>query len=430
MAYPKKSLNTFMPGLSLEGVAKIKDISDVYKAAINNADKWYELEPAEVIKVYLEEEDLPLIKDSEDPNWSYYGCIEARMCTSHDTGNDIVMLKPLDTNIKQYPHPGEYVVAVEYLSSKYYTQKLNYMSSVNLNSYPGLSKPGFAFGSGDRYNIRAFKELNAIREIKSYEGDITFNGRFGQSIRFGSNVTELTEKLKKNFPSGGPIDTKGTDSYSPNIIMRAGQAIATENSAGEPSSWDLDVWNNQKPVLEDINADASSIWITTNQIIGLTKSVKSKVKKLDPKDFDGKQIILNSDRLIFNSKLSDIFLYSSRDINLITKNRIVLEGHKNVYLGLAPKQGDKIGYWKSNKRYRSRYPNIQPVLKGDDTMKIIELLIDVINDFSVQLHGAIGGSWVPVPLTQINAASRQLTAALNRLKTRLDKPKSKLVGTI
>ena len=114
MAYPKKSFNTFNPAFSLDGLARVKDISDAYKAAINNADKWYELEPAEVIKSFLDEEDLPLIEGTEDPDWSKYGSILARMCKSSKTGAETTVIKPLDTNIKQYPCPGEYVIVVEY----------------------------------------------------------------------------------------------------------------------------------------------------------------------------------------------------------------------------------------------------------------------------------------------------------------------------
>ena len=426
MAYPKKSFNTFNPAFSLDGLARVKDISDAYKAAINNADKWYELEPAEVIKSFLDEEDLPLIEGTEDPDWSKYGSILARMCKSSKTGTETTVIKPLDTNIKQYPHPGEYVIVVEYFDEKYYTQKLNYWNSVNLNSWPGLSKPTKPF-TPENYDIKAFTSNEFVREIKSYEGDMTFNGRFGQSIRFGSNITELIEKQKQNYPIGGPLDTKGTNSYSPNIIMRAGQAIATKNLAGEPSSWDLDVWNKQKPVLEDINEDASSIWITTNQIIGLTKSVKSTVRGVDPNFFDGKQIILNSDRIVFNSKLNSIHLYSKLDVSIVSKRRIILEcSEKNSWAGGVG--GVQLGL--ANIHGIIPDPHIQPVLKGHQTMAIISALIDAINDFSKQLHGAIGGSWVPVPLTQINTASMQLTSALGKLKKRLDDPKSKIVTTV
>ena len=34
-------------------------------------------------------------------------------------------IKPLDTNIKEYPMPGEYVIVAKYFDDSYYTQKIN-----------------------------------------------------------------------------------------------------------------------------------------------------------------------------------------------------------------------------------------------------------------------------------------------------------------
>ena len=63
-------------------------------------------------------------------------------------------------------------------------------------------------------------------------------------------------------------------------------------------------------------------------------------------------------------------------------------------------------------------------------MRIVELLIKTLRDYSVQLHGVIGGAWKPVPLTQLNTASNQLTTALDSLTEILDNPKSKIVTTV
>ena len=430
MAYKIDPIDTWEP--IIDGWVTSKELNESYKKSQKNFVKWYELEPAEVIRVYLDEEDLPKLSGTEDTNWKKYGWILARMCKNPQ--QPTVELKPLDTNIKQYPHPGEYVIAVNYFGVNYYTQKLNMHNTVNLNSLPGLSEPANPFTKKD-WKIKAFSENFDIREIKSYEGDMTFNGRFGQSIRFGSNITELVGKVKQNFPKGGPLDTLGTKEYSPNVIIKAGQS--------EPENWSLKTPNlANKPVLEDINKDDSSIWITTNQIVGLTKSVNSTVRGVDPKFFDGKQIILNSNRIVFNSKLNSIHLYSNTDVSIISKRRIILEcseknrwagGVGGVQLGLS----NQIEGGRAVRTDASVFgpqaehdPHIQPVLKGHQTMAIIRALIDTINDFSVQLHGAVGGAWVPVPLTQINAASQQLSGALEKLKKRLDKPKSKIVTTV
>ena len=71
---------------------------------------FYELEPAEVIKVYLDAEDLinskQIIDNSEDgevkPDWSKYGYIEARLVYSKTNIEDIRVFAPMDTNIKEY----------------------------------------------------------------------------------------------------------------------------------------------------------------------------------------------------------------------------------------------------------------------------------------------------------------------------------------
>ena len=161
--------------------------------------------------------------------------------------------------------------------------------------------------------------------------------------------------------------------------------------------------------------------MTTNQTIPL-EQYKSKVGDLDSKVFDGKQIILNSDRIVFNSRV-DTYLYSTHDINLVSKNRIVLEGHDKVFLGNAPKQGESIG-WAGP----SNNPSIQPALKGDQTMLIIEALIGYIKEFAVGIMPAKGTcvNFV-IPISDINTSAAGLISSLNSLKTRLDEPKSDVV---
>ena len=62
----------------LSGVASTeKQIND----ALQNIPEFYELEPAEVLSVYLEEQDLP-VKETGERDWSVYGSIRARMLVS------------------------------------------------------------------------------------------------------------------------------------------------------------------------------------------------------------------------------------------------------------------------------------------------------------------------------------------------------------
>ncbi len=385
-------------------------VSDIY-AVINDLGEpkpgqlFYELEPAEVLAVYLDKKDLVkagLTDNDGNPDWSYYGYISARLVHSKESEEDVRLFQPMNSNTKEYPYPHEYVVIANYLNDAYYSKPLNLLNSVNVNSFPGLSTAEYA-ERNISLDTKQFRGNVSIKEVQAYEGDITFNGRFGQSIRFGSNVTELYDRNEDLLPDSGKPQ-------SPNIKIRAGQGIFS------------DVLN--RPVLEDINLDGTSLYLTTDEVVPL-RHYASKVKDLDPKKFDGKQVVLNSDRIVFNTKKTDIFAYSSKDINLVSKNRIVLEAHKNVYLGSAPRQGETTGWI-----YRN--PQIQPVLKGDQTMNLIGEILQNIIDFASEIaptKGA-GGVLAPVALDMIAGASMGLIGSLTELKGRLDEPKSEVVKTI
>ena len=45
----------------------------------------------------------------------------------------------MDTNLKEYPLKGEYVIVSNYLGQRFYGQKMNLMASVNANAIPGIS---------------------------------------------------------------------------------------------------------------------------------------------------------------------------------------------------------------------------------------------------------------------------------------------------
>jgi len=414
MAYKVDPPNTDPPDSTAGGPVTMTDIENFFSG--NESPEFYELETAEVKEIYLDEEDLPLNKDG-DPDWSKYGWAMVRLSVSAKSLTDVIEARPLDSNIKQYPLPGEFVIVAEnYFKEYYYIQKINSNSSVNFNFLPGFSTHHVGAKSITNPNIKDFKPDGRIRQLQAEEGDITFNGRFGQSIRFGSNIVNL-----------------GGNKYGPNILMRAGQ--------GElPTIKD-------KPVNEDINLDGSSIWITTDQRVKLhLKGTKSfmgplpgtwpfyhmyevgttKISEADDVGFGGKQIILNSDRLIFNTNKNSILMSSPSMIGLSATKEIGLEVPKDsgrVMLGDA-------GTKRKSHTSPEDIMGIEPVLGGDQTMKLFSQLIDAINSFAGVLSSAVAGPglpWAPTTLTPINAASSELKASLVALKKRLDEPKSRTV---
>ena len=294
--------------------------------------EFYELEATEVIDVIFDEADLPLEADGT-PTYSLVGAIKGRMVNSQHKQPEsrLGWIQPMDANIKQYPLIGEYVIVGRYLGRYYYAQTINMLGSPNSNSYPGYSgdkasltdntirrhahnrsvevgatKTPNKAASGEVTVGDPFEPNPLIRQLQPTFGDVIFNGRLGQSIRFGSNP----------------------DTLEPNILIRAGQLTDAE-AFGKTADVD-DLKNNaNKPVTEDINADGSSLWITSDQEVPLEVAIESDLTPT----IDGKQIILNSDRLLFNAKNGgDIFCYSANDINFIATTQTVVESPK-IFLG-------------------------------------------------------------------------------------------------
>jgi hypothetical protein len=94
-----------------------------------------------------------------------------------------------------------------------------------------------------------FTESPGIRSLTPFEGDSILESRYGQSIRFGSTVTEF-----KGFNPWSDVGNNG----SPITIIRNGQGKLTDP---------LDPFST---TVEDINSDGASIYLTTTQRIVIT----------------------------------------------------------------------------------------------------------------------------------------------------------------
>lgn len=101
---------------------------------------------------------------------------------------------------------------------------------------------------------KTFVPKDKIRGLLPYEGDRIYEGRNGASIRFGTTVTNPTTK--------NPWSEGGNDG-DPITIIRNGQYV------------DFDDSETIAPILEDINRDASSIYMTNNQQIPIDVASKN-----------------------------------------------------------------------------------------------------------------------------------------------------------
>ena len=277
----------------------IKEISD-------EPGQFYELEPLEVLEVHLDDTKNSFPQGSDGSDYTYLGGVKGRLVIS-ETGKNIDKLsdyKPLNPNIQTTPVIGEIVIGVKYLGQLFYTTQVNFFGNPNFNTQHGLSKgkskDTLVSDSIDTANEQDdagvklgyyLEPTQDVRRLLPQEGDVLIEGRFGNTIRIGSDI-------------------KNDNQDSPNIILNAGQSKD-------------DFPNPKQPIEERIDTDGSSVYITTNQPLTFTPGIESQ---LSPPPYEGKNILLSSDRIIFNTKNGgDIVFGSNNNISICAPKEVVIE---------------------------------------------------------------------------------------------------------
>lgn len=150
-----------------------------------------------------------------------------------------------------------------------------------------------------------FIERTNIHPLLPFAGDIMYQGRWGNSIRFGSTAKPTGTNALNDWSEVG-------ENGDPITIIRNGQP--TESS---DEGW--------VPITENINDDLSSIYCTSTQQIPIGainqnynsySGGKKDPTPITPDTFSNPQVVINSDRLVFNAKTDHILLSSAKSIFL------------------------------------------------------------------------------------------------------------------
>lgn len=164
---------------------------------------------------------------------------------------------------------------------------------------------GIDLNSDINLSQATFEERNNIHPLLPFAGDIIHQGRWGNSLRFGSTAATADTQLN-GWSSVG-------DNGDPITIFRNGQPL---NSSDE--GW--------KHITEEINQDLSSIYLTSYQSIGLNPSSENyrsfSTLPISISSFTNPQIILNSDRVIINAKTDSVLLSAQKSISLSTNESV------------------------------------------------------------------------------------------------------------
>lgn len=209
----------------------------------------------------------PYLADGKSPDKDYndptdIGKLRFVIINSAQYGSELAegnpVAKPAWPHLKQIPIEGEYVYIIPGpsvdLNDKagaqdyYYLPPFGLWNSPHHNSLPALNEvadyanqtqqPVYPLGYG-------FLEKADLKALRAFVGDVTLEGRWGNSIRFGSS---LKANQADNYWANSNADG------DPITIIRNGQGYSV----------DKDGW---MPTVENINLDKSSIYLTAGQQI-------------------------------------------------------------------------------------------------------------------------------------------------------------------
>lgn len=308
---------------------------------------------------------------------------------------------PLFPNLKFYPLKNEIIFTLSLPSTgletdrtnltTYYFPPINIWNSQHHNAIPGSSNlpPSqekdyqqtqagsvrrVTDGSTEINLGNTFQEQFDINPLTPFEGDYILEGRFGNSIRMGSS--------------------EGKD---PITKIRNGQGKQTNEG-----------WVT---IEEDINSDASSLYLTSTQQIPLTPNISNyNSYSSSPeviKEYSKPQAILNSGRIVLNSNQDHTLICSAKSINLNSQGTVNVDSKNSMVIN-------------SPKVYLGGKDATEPLLLGNKTVDllrdVLESLQSTLSQLQVLTSLPPGSPYVPLNL-QASLTSQKIVTALAKLET-------------
>jgi hypothetical protein len=409
----------------------VKNFPTPSKSSVGNASPTYIT--GRVLDIILDENHPDFAIQGE---WNSIGTIQFKIVSSDDTGN-VRFAKPLYPNIKCFPIINELVVifliTVPSIINESYTTEYYYMNGVSFWNHPHHNSTPIPFennlppsqqldyqqtegglvrritdGSSEielnsptNISQNTFQEKSNIHPLLSFSGDMIYEGRWGNSLRLGSTAKSKST-YKNNWSSNG-------ENGDPITIIRNGQP---KNSSTE--GW--------LPITEDISKDLSSIYLTSTQKIPFSLSNENFISyttpPTSPSQYSNPQIIFNSDRIILNAKSDSILISGQNSIGLSSNGSINVESTDSINISSKLiNLGDKNA--------------TQSVLKGDDTVEYLKILIKELQNITEALkviQDWPGGVATPNPIA-LTVANSSLQV-FNKVYNQIDDIKSKIVKTV
>lgn len=349
---------------------------------------------------------------------------------------------PLDLGMQELPLIGESIIIYRMPNYKakseqyFYSRRINLNNTLQYSTYPNIIEVLTSRNRSSDLNSsmqlrrrggpsvyseqpienigeEKYRQKQNLYPLKNFDGDIIVQNRYGASIRLGSSQMQdaLNQKTdpKENKLILGPTNKFNNDAL---LIFRVGQRQEPNVTLNSDVVTPLSV--------EDINLDSSCFVMSEKQDINFYfSSTFFTLEELGIVDYtqtidDGtgnsktvlseNQAILNSGRIVLNSKENDVILSSERDIIFGGNRNMIVDVGANIYLN--PSVG-QIFLGTIEKR--------NSVVKYNELRTVLFEMMDLIEDLA---------KTVVIPYKPL---SEPVLANVNATKTKILDIKSKLV---
>lgn len=351
----------------------------------NNTPPDFRFQVGRVYSIILNENSPTKQLFDSNGGWNGLGTIfymdyDQTVSTDSVNLNQCKTAKPFFPQQKYYPLLGELVLIFDLPAAnaqisnvsytKYYINVLNLWNNIQHNANPTPNQTTLG---------NTFKEKSNVNPLQPNEGDLIYEGRFGNSIRFGSTPS-----------NGDPI------------------TILTNGHATNP--------NSTIPYTEAINNDSSSIYVTSTQVIPLQTdrtNLDPLTQPIAPQKYSNAQVIINSDRVTLNSKKDEVMIFGKTGIDLYTNNIINIEGGERIVLNSG-----RIFLGMKNNQLPT-----EPVLLGNQTILLLNSIITELGKFANSLQQT-KSTPQGTPILDIVQAATTLGAKLQNISSKLQSIKS------
>jgi len=382
-----------------------------------------------------------IILDDQHPNFDNYGqwsgvgtiFFEKVEGSPNLSSKTPTIASPLLPYLKNYPLVNELVllfflpnnnINLNSNTKKYfYLNPISIWNNPHLNAYPNLQSTSQTQPSQQKsyqaieqgqtrksssetvnYNYNSplvggtFIERSNIHPLLAFAGDIITEGRWGNSIRFGSTAKTDSILYGNNWSNIG-------EDGNPITIIRNGQPTDA-NEEG------------YLPIIEDINKDLSSIYLTSNQTIPLKTTITNNptISNNQPESigsYEGSQVMINSDRLVFNTKADSIILNSQSTISLTSINTVGVYSQEGDIVLQSAKNNIRLGDTKAS----------QSLILGDTFLDDFEILL---NKFQALCQTLSIEPQLYLSSGTASSTKTQISSMLNNIKNY----KSKIVKSV